>query len=512
MWGWLILGLEMSRLARSHVDWHRLLDMCALFGTLSADLDGLYDPALYKDRLLLGRKGPMSEADLQLLKQRLYQGCLSKARRGALTFALPSGSVWNAAGAIQLDPEEQVQAGVRLSFAQFEELGTLEGLVRYWARHANRLGVRVREGPGKGQLVWRRANRATLQNLLKHPLYAGAYVDGRRQMDPRRYLPDQPKSGRVVVARSQWHALLPDRCPAYRSWEQYERNVARWAANRNRATTPGAVRKGAALLAGLVVCGRCGNRLGVHDQHSHGQHSHDQHSHGQHSHGRPTPFTYDCVARRNGYGEPLCQHVAGPCLDEFVSRHVLAALAPAALEWSLAAAEQVEPDRAAVTQLWEHRRERAADETDRAARQDQSVEPENRLVARTLERAWEEKLQAQQTLAEEYHRFLQPPRRRLTREERDTLRQRAAAIPALWNAPMTTVPDRKDIIRQVVERVEGEAPGTSEQVRVRITWAERRRGGEAERRRGGEAERRRGGEAERRRGGGLAGATQCPLH
>jgi DNA invertase Pin-like site-specific DNA recombinase len=452
----LILGLEMSRLARSTVDWHRLLEVCALFGTLIADLDGLYAPALYNDRLLLGRKGTMSEAELHLLKQRLYQGCLSKARRGALPCALPIGSVGDADGAIQFDPDEQVQAVVRLIFAQFEELGPLGGLLRYLARHDIRLGVRVREGPGKGQLVWRRPNRATLQNLLKHPLSAGADVYGRRQMDRRRSQPDHPQRGRVVMPRSSWHSLLPDRCPADLSWEQYERHVARLAANRNRASTLGAVRPGAALLAGLVVCGRCGVRLDVHYQHSHG---------------RPTPFTYDCVSRRNHYGEALCQHVAGPGLDDWVTAQVLVALEPAALELSLAAAEQVEQDRAAVTQLWEQRRERAAYETERAARQYQAVEPENRLVARTLERAWEEKLQALQALEEEYHRFLQQQPRVLTSEERAAIRRLAADIPALWTAPTTTAVDRKDILRQVVERVEVEAQGTSEQVRVRITWA-----------------------------------------
>ena len=452
----LILGLEMSRLARSNLDWQRFLEVCALFGTLIADLDGLYDPALYNDRLLLGLKGTMSEAELHLLKQRLYQGCLSKARRGALTFALPSGYVWDADGAIQFDPDEQVQAVMRLLFTLFEELGTLGGLLRYLARHDIRLGVRVREGPGKGQLVWRRPNRATLQNLLKHPLYAGAYVYGRRQMDRRRSQPDRPKSGRVVKAQADWHALLPDRCPAYISWEQYERNQARLAANRARAASVGAVRRGAALLAGLVVCARCGVRLGVHYQQSHG---------------RPQPFTYDCAARRNHYGEALCQHVAGPSLDAFVTQHVLAALEPAALELSLAAAEQVEHDRAVVAQLWEQRRERAAYETDRAARQYQAVEPENRLVARTLERAWEEKLQAQQALEEEYHRVLQQQLGVLTSEERAAIRQLADDIPALWHAPTTTDADRKEILRQVVERVAVDAQGTSEQVRVRITWA-----------------------------------------
>src|SRR5258707_12034507 len=169
----------------------------------------------------------MSEAELHLLKQRLYQGCLSKARRGALTFALPSGYVWDADGAIQLDPDEQVQAVVRLIFAQFEELGTLGGLLRYLARHDIRLGVRVREGPGKGQLVWRRPNRATLQTLPRHPLYAGAYVYGRRQIDRRRYQSDHTQSGRGVMSPSEWHAPLPDPCPAYLSWEQFERTVAR---------------------------------------------------------------------------------------------------------------------------------------------------------------------------------------------------------------------------------------------------------------------------------------------
>ena len=460
----LILGLEMSRLARSNVDWHRLLEVCALFGTRIADLDGLYDPALYNDRVLLGRKGTMSEAELHLLKQRLYQGCLSKARRGALTFALPIGYVWDADGAIQFDPDEQVQAVVRLIFAQFEELGTLGGLLRYLARHDIRLGVRVREGPAasKGQLVWRRPNRATLQNLLKHPLYAGAYVYGRRQLDRRRHQPERPKSGRVVMARSDWHALLPDRCPAYLTWEQYARNLARLAANQARASTQGVVRTGAALLAGLVVCARCGVRLGVHYQQSHGRPT------------CPIPFTYDCAHRRNHYGEALCQHVAGPSLDAFVTRHVLAALEPAALELSLAAAEQVEHDRAAVAQLWEQRRERAAYETDRAdraARQYHAVEPENRLVARTLERAWEEQLRAQQTLEEAYHRFLQQQPQVLTAEEREAIRQLAADIPALWSAATTTDADRKAIIRQVVEQVAVEAQGTSEQVQVRITWA-----------------------------------------
>jgi DNA invertase Pin-like site-specific DNA recombinase len=452
----LILGVEMSRLARSNVDWHRLLEVCALFDTLIADLDGIYDPAQYNDRLLLGLKGTMSEAELHLLKQRMYQGCLSKARRGELTFALPTGYVWGPDHQIQFDPDEQVQAVVRLIFRQFEELGTLGGVLRYLARHDIRLGVRVREGPGKGQLVWRRPNRMTLQNLLKHPLYAGAYVYGRRQNDPRRKRADRPQSGRVVMRPSTWHALLRDRCPAYISWEHYEANLARLEANRARAASMGAVRNGAALLAGLVVCAECGARLTVH------YHHYD---------GHPAPFTYDCTRRRDTYGGPLCQHVAGPCLDAFVTEQVLAALAPAALELSLATAEHVEQERAALTQLWQQRRDRAAYEAERAARQYHAVEPEQRLVARTLERAWEDTLAAQQQLEEDYHRFVREQPRVLTEPERAAIRQLAADIPALWAAPTTTAADRKEIVRQVVERVEVDVQGKSEQVRVRITWA-----------------------------------------
>src|SRR5215467_5856334 len=256
----IIFGVEMSRLARSNKDWHQLLELCALFHTLIADLDGIYDPVLYNDRLLLGLKGTMSEAELHILKQRMYQGRLSKAQRGDLQFALPVGYVWSLTGEIQFDPDEQVQQTVRFLFRKFEELGTLGGLVRYLASYQIQLGVRVREGPGKGELVWRHPNRATIQMMLKHPLYAGFYVYGRRQVDPRRTHPERPRAGRVVMTTDEWLVLLPNHCPAYISPEQYERNQGRLQANRARADAQGAARNGSALLVGLVVCARCGCR------------------------------------------------------------------------------------------------------------------------------------------------------------------------------------------------------------------------------------------------------------
>lgn len=448
-----IFGVEMSRLARSNKDWHQLLELCALFRTLIADVDGIYDPTLYNDRLLLGLKGTMSEAELHILKQRMYQGRLSKARRGDLQFALPIGYVWSPTGEIQFDPDEQVQQTVRFVFRTFDELGTLGGLVRCLASHQVQLGVRVREGPGKGELVWRRPNRATLQMMLKHPLYAGAYVYGRRQEDPRRKQPERPRTGRVVMHEQQWLVHLVDRCPAYISASQYEHNQARLQANRARADAMGVARSGSALLAGLVVCARCACRMTVHYDNG-----------GDHLH------TYECVERHNHYGEPRCQHLAGPCLDAFVSQQVLAALEPAALELSLTATERVEQERAELEKLWQHRRERAAYEVERAARQYHAVEPEHRLVARTLERAWEEKLVAQQQLEEEYHRFVQHKPRLLSETERVAIRRLATDIPALWAAPTTTPGDRKEIIRQVVQRVVVDVEGNSERVQVRIEW------------------------------------------
>ena len=448
----LILGVEMSRLARSSKDWHQLLELCALFRTLIADLDGVYDPTQYNDRLLLGLKGTLSEAELHVLKQRMHQGRLSKARRGELSFALPIGYIWGADGTISFDPDEQVQATVRLVFRKFTELGTLHGVLRYLADHEIRLGVRVREGSGKGELVWRRPNRMTLQNLLKHPLYAGAYVYGRRQDDPRRRQPGRPSTGRVVMAPSAWLAFLPNRCPAYIPWEQYEANQAQLAANQVRVASRGAVRTGPALLAGVVVCGRCATRLLVR------------------YHGTPARSAYVCARRASDYGEPSCQHIAGAGLDAFVSQQVLAALEPAALDLSLAAAARVEQERADVLRLWQQRRERVAYEVARARRQYDAVEPEHRLVARTLERQWEEKLATQQQLEEAYDRVLREQPRTLTEAERTAIRRLAADIPALWAAPTTTDADRKAIIRQVVARVVVVPVGTSEQVQVTIEW------------------------------------------
>ncbi len=446
----IIVGVEMSRLARCGKDWHQLLEICALFGTLIADVDGIYDPGQYNDRLLLGLKGTMSEAELHILKQRMYQGKLNKARRGESAFSLPTGYVRCPSGEVVLDSDEQVQQVVRLIFRKFEELGTLNAVLRYLVKHNIQLGVRVRERLGKGELEWHRPNRMTLQNLMKNPIYAGAYAYGRRQVDPRHKKPGRPSTGRTVTEPEDWFVLLKERLPAYISWEQYEANLARLKANRARSDELGAVRQGPSLLAGLLVCGKCGRRLTV--------------RYG----GEKNRHAYVCNRLASDYGEALCQSIAGMALDEFVSGQVLAALQPAALELSLEAAKNLEREREDLARLWQQRLERAVYEADRAGRQYRLVEPENRLVARQLER--EGKLAVQKGIEQEQARFERSQPRLLAEEEREAIRRLAENIPALWAASATTDGERKEIIRQVIERVVVEAQGESERVHIVIEW------------------------------------------
>jgi DNA invertase Pin-like site-specific DNA recombinase len=452
----LVLGIEMSRLARSGRDWYQLIELCALSGTTLADLDGVYDPAEYNDRLLLGLKGTINEAELHLIKQRMWNGRLNKASRGELVFPLPSGYVRRPSGEVVFDPDEQVQAVIRLIFAQFERIGTLHGLLRYLVEHDIRLGVRLREGPDKGTLEWRRPNRMTLQTLLHNPAYAGIYAYGRRRVDPRRKDPARPSTGRVVQARDEWLVMIPNVLPAYICVAQFEANEAKLAANRARAEAMGAVRDGPALAAGLVFCGRCGRRMTVR-------------YHAQHGHNLPE---YMCVREVTNYGaDNTCQLLNAACVDAFVARQVLAALTPAAVEVSLKAADQVLAERAELEKLWSKRLERAEYEADRARRCYHLAEPENRLVVRQLEKEWEDALAAQQKLREEYARFTCTSPRTLTPAERQTLTDLAGDIDGLWYAKTTTARDRKEIVRAIVDKIVLTVIGTSERVKATIVWA-----------------------------------------
>jgi hypothetical protein len=427
-----------------------LLEVCALFGTLIGDLDGVYDPRNYNDRLLLGLKGTMSEAELHVLKQRMLAGKLAKAERGELGMLLPMGYVRRPSGEVAKDPDEQAQSVIQMVFEQFERLGTLNGMLQYLVRNQIQLPHRIAAGPGKGELEWRRPNRATLSNLLHNPIYAGAYAYGRRPSDPRRQQPGRPGTGRTVAKPEECQVLLRDRLPAYISWEQFTRNQKQMEANDIRHQGP--VRSGPSLLPGLLVCGRCGLRMAaLYTQNGKG-------------------LRYACSSAQMDYGEPRCQSLGGLPLDREVGAWVLKALEPAALEISMRVAQDLEAERQQLHRHWAQRLERAHYQVDRAFRQYNAVDPENRLVARTLEKQWESALAEEEGLKSEYAELLarQPPA--LSEGECEEIRRLASDIPAIWHAATTTAEDRQAIVRQLVERVVVTVQGESERVDVQIHW------------------------------------------
>lgn len=449
----LILGLEMSRLARSNRDWHQLLELCARFRVLLADAEAVYDPADHNDRLLLGLHGMMSEAELHILKDRMYQGRLNKARRGGLMGTPPIGYIRLASGEWAIDPDEQVQATVRLIFDQFDRDTTVHGLLRSLVRHGVRIPVRSHSGPNRGELEWRRPNRTTLANLLHHPSYAGAYRFGHRPTDPRRKQPGRQATGKLTRRPEDCLVLIRDRLPAYITWDRFRTNQERLEANRARQDRPGAPRQGPSLLAGLLRCGRCGRRMVVLYSGSNNHHA------------------YTCTRGPTGHGEPLCQGLSGPALDEMIAGRVLAAVEPAALEASLAAVAGVERERSELARHWQLRRERAGQEVDRAARQYQACEPENRLVGRELERRWEEALRSRQRLEDDYERWRATAPGRLSPDDERAIRGLAGDLPAVWGAPTTTPAERQRVVRLLVERVSVVVDKASERVDVELHWA-----------------------------------------
>ena len=449
----ILLGQDASRLARSDPDWVPMVRSCGLFRALLGDYDGLYDPTDFNDRLLLGFKGIMSEAELHFLRARMHEGRLNKARRGELFNHASIGHVRESGGGLALDPDEQVQQVVRLVFDQFDRQGTLHGLLRYLVHHGIRLPIRPHAGPNRGKLEWRRPNRETLQNMLHHPVYAGYYRHGHRALDPRRQVPGRPGTGRTINKPEDCTVLLEGRCPAYITPERFWANQERLAANRARSDAAGAVRQGPSLLGGILRCGRCGRRMTVAYC------------------GPASRLRYQCSRAMADYAEPVCQGLAGGVLDELVAEQVLTALKPAALELDLVAGDDLERERARLHQDRRQELERARYEAERAFRQYDAVEPGNRLVVRELERRWEEALTERRRLDEEYARFSRDQPRGLSAGEREQIRAWARNLPALWHAATTAAADRQRIVRLLVQEVVVTVRGESEWVEVTIHWA-----------------------------------------
>jgi DNA invertase Pin-like site-specific DNA recombinase len=447
----LILGSETSRLARSCKDWYQLLELAAVFGVLIADHDGLYDPGQHADRMILGLSGMMSEAELHVMRNRLDQGKRNKAARGELFSLAPIGYMRGLSGEMILDPDEQVQAVVRRIFDTFAARGSVRQVLVELIREGVRLPIRARSGANRGQIEWREPIPATVYNVLRHPIYAGAYCYGRSRSDARRKVPGRRHSGRVRVPRDEWAVLLHDMLPAYISRGQFEANQERLRQNRSSFETSGAPRQGSALLGGLARCARCGWRMHVAYR------------------GRPEAPRYVC--HRNNPprpDHPRCPSVSSRTIDALVSQQLLAALAPAALELSLTAAAGLQHEAEQRDRDWRLRLERASYQTERARRQYDAAEPENRLVARELERRWEEALRAEQRLQEEFARSRSGPLRELTGADRERITALASDIPSLW--AIAGPADRQAILRHLVEEVEIEATEDSEAAGLTIRW------------------------------------------
>ena len=446
-----ILGREVSRLSRSCRDWHQLLELCSLFQVLIADADGVYDPTDPSDRLLLGLRGMMSEAELHVLKSRMHQGKLNKARRGELFTCVPVGYVRPPGGGIALDPDEQVRSVVALVFAKYAELGSLTKAHAYLVANNIQLGLRADKGPGKGRLVWQRPRRSSLYEMLRHPFYAGAYAYGRSPLDPARRVAGQPKSGRRSAPPEEWACLLRDAVPAYITWEEYEENRRRLAAG-NLGGSKRSTGLAPTLLNGIVRCGRCGKPMAARNARAS-------------AHPR-----YACDAEFHEYGGPRCQGVVAAYPDRLVESLVLRAVEPASLLLSLRAAERAEQDRERLHGHWKQRLERAGYEADRARRQYDAVDSANRLAARELERQWEQKLAEGLRLDEEFARFRAEQPRHLTAADRQRIEALAADLPGLWHGPTTTGGDRRAIVRLLIERVELNRHGEGERIDVAIHW------------------------------------------
>lgn len=307
--------MEMSRLARSNKDWHQLLELCAIFGALRADQEGLYDPQQYNDRLLRGLKGRISEAELHLIRQRSWNGQVNKAPRGQWNNHPPVGYVCDADGELELDPDEEVQAVVRLVFAKFEELGSVNGVLKYLVENGIKIPIRSQSRANKGELEPHRPNLVQLSNMLHHALYAGAYCWARRPTDPKRKATGRTGARRRLVAPEDCRVFIKDRCPAFISYEQYQRNMQRLRENRSRIDARGVARGGGSLLSGLVVWAKCGCRLRV-------------------SYSGPDHPPYTCGNARTQYGLPTWQSFAGRSLDQLLERQILRVLEPACVELS----------------------------------------------------------------------------------------------------------------------------------------------------------------------------------
>jgi DNA invertase Pin-like site-specific DNA recombinase len=448
----LILALETSRLARSSADWHQLLDLCALTGTLIADQDGVYSPADFNDRLLLGLKGTMSEAELHLIRARLDGGLRNKAERGELHLALPVGLDRDEDGRIVLCPDEQVRHAIERVFSLWRRVGSARQVVMELVAEGQRLPRRT---VGQRRIRWARASYGAVHDFLTNPAYAGAFVFGRTRQQKRLDPEGRLRVRTVELPREQWSVCLPEHHPGYVSWPDYLATRERLRANvRPRGEGGGAAREGAALLQGLIRCGRCGRRMQVSYAGTAGK-----------------VRRYACVRGRDLHATgDACQSLGGGRVDTAIAAAFLEAVTPAGIAATAGAIRELHDqheERLAGQRLAV---ERAQFEAERTRRQFDACEPEHRLVARTLERALEEALAAVECERDKLAALEQARPAPLTDEERNSLARLARDLPRLWEANITTDRDRKELLRALIAEVVVTVNAEQRRASVEICW------------------------------------------
>jgi DNA invertase Pin-like site-specific DNA recombinase len=453
-----VFALEVSRLARSNLDWQRLLELCALTSTLVIDEDGCYDPADFNDGLLLGLKGVMASAELHFLRARLQGGKLHKAQKGELRFPLPVGFCYDAESRIIQDPDEEVRGAVSLVFRLFRETGSAFAVMQRFAAGALRFPKRAYGGAWDGKLIWGRLTHGRVLGLLKNPSYAGRYVFGRFQY--RREISPEGKvhPRKHAVAMLDWRVSLQDHHPGYIRWEEFLHNQERLEKNRTNGeetVLAGPAREGLALLQGLLLCGHCGRRLTVRYTGNGGIYP-----------------RYQCNwLRRESLGTSKdCLNLRCDLLDAAVSEEVLKALQPAELELALAALAELESRDQALGRQWQMRIERAEYEAALAERRYLAVDPSQRLVASTLERRWNDALLQLEDLKKQAAALQRQEARVATPEQKAKVLALARDLPRLWRAPTTQAKDRKRMLRLLLKDITVEKLSPLQQLQVHIRW------------------------------------------
>lgn len=440
----IVLGLEMSRLARNSKDWHDLFEVCAIFNTLIADEDGVFNPQDPNDRLVLGLKGIIAEMELHTMKVRLERGRLNKAERGELFHQAPVGYVLDEHRLPQLDPDESARHVMKMFFELFESVGSSFGLFQHLVKHNILLPFRGKSG----NIEWRLPAKTTVYQILKHPLYAGAYGYGRRKNYKQK---GGKKTGRKHLPPDQWKVLLRDLHPAYITWEQFERNQRRLHENDSVGDRRGPVRGGTALLAGIIFCAHCGRRLSPNYSNSRG--------------------IYHCVRHYTlAHAKPCANTIRCAILDDFVSAKLLEALGPAGVELSMQVIEDEQTRREQLDSLHVHRVEQARYAVDVAERRFKHVDPANRLVASRLEREWEAALAELEVATSELAQLRNRQSVPLNASERQELQRTCADVARLWREH-ATVEEHKQIVRLLLERVEIDVQNDTERLSVRLHWS-----------------------------------------